>query len=1216
MHKITQFSLKNALAIIIVVIMIVAGGLYATTQLNRESMPDVTIPIVSVATVYPGAAPDDVYNDVTKPIETALQGVPGVKDVTAQSNDSFSMVVAQFGYNIDMDKVEQNVNKAVASVKLPDRAQTPKVARLSMSSIDILKISVTAKGQNYADLAQKVDSKVLPAIKGIDGVGSAAIATDPKSQIRIVFDAEKLKKAGLQVSDIVSQMQAASLSFPVGNVDLGKTVEPVRVSGTVDSIKDIENFVIAKFPTTGEMMGSAFSNVGSAFAQMGQGMASLGQGIGKVGSATGKVAANTGMINGIQKIQGNLVDLKIQKKDTQDTIASLKQQIATIDSQIAALDSSAPDYMAQMGALQSQRGPLAGKLAGMQKALAGIDRGIAQMEAASKNLEKSINKNNAALLKSMQSSSSSSAPKSSGASFGGSNTKGVDIKTFLLKDVATVSYGADKNVVMSRAEGQDAVLISVKKTQDGNTAKVARDVTKKLNELKGQLGPNAKVETVYDASISVNESVNGMVREGLLGALFAVIVILLFLRNWRATTVVAFSIPVSVLTALLSMKLFGVTLNAMTLGGLTVAIGRIVDDSIVVVENIFRNISEGAQRTPEMIAQATHEVSSAITASTLTTVAVFLPLGFVSGMVGKIFMPFALTVTVALLASLLVAVTLIPVLAKYFLLHAPIPSVKEKKPSKFAATYERLLKWGLAHRARIIIGALVLFIASLALIPAIGTGFMPDTAEKYMTVSVQYPEGTKATEVNTTVNAIEKKMGTYKEVTRFQTTIGAAADGSGSNNAAQLFVKVKDIKDFNGFLAKVRRDLTPLTSASDGISINVAKQQSSGMSGGFEISFTGNNPAKVRQASLAFMNSIKDVAHLTNLRDNMGTTRKQLEVIVNQPKAAKYGLSTAMVMGAVQSRLSEQNEGTININSRSINVTYQTDNKTYKTAESIGNITLQAPTGDVLAVKDVAEIKSIDTPVKILTKDGTRYASITGDITVDDTGSVIKEVKSRLKAFKLPAGVTAKVGGTAENMSEAFTQLGLAMGIAVFAVFLCLVIAFGEATAPFVILFALPLAAIGGLFGLWVTKLPLDMPAMIGALMLIGIVVTNAVVFVDRVNQQLKKGQSRHDALMEAGRTRLRPILMTALATIIALLPLASGFGQGSLVSRSLAVIVLGGMTSSTFLTLLVVPVLYDLLESMRDSFNARKAAKAVHAEQTERASDDDALGDEEQSAR
>lgn len=1201
MNKITRFSLKNALAIIIVVIMIAAGGLYSASQLNRESMPDITIPIVSVATVYPGAAPDDVYNKVTKPLETALRGVKGVKSVTAQSNDSFSMIITEFGYSEDMDKAEQNIEKAVQAVKLPDLAQTPSVSRLSMSSGDMLKISVTSKGEKYTELSDKVNTKLLPALKGIDGVGSATVATDPKTQIRITFDSKKLKKEDLKVSDIVQQMQAASLAFPAGTVDLGKTSEPVRVSGTVDSVADIENFVIAKYPTTASMMGDAFGQVGTAFSQVGKGMSALGQGIGKVGSATGKVAANTGLVNGIQQIQGNLVDLKLQKKDAENGIAALQQQIAMLNGQIQALDPTAPGYDAQLSALNQQKTALETKVQSIQGGLTQINGAITKMETTEKSLQKSINKNNAELMKSAQTSSASQ-PSASGSSssMGTSKSSKINIDTVKLKDVATVTYGPDNNVVMSKANGQDAVLISVKKTQDGNTVTTAKAVRAKLASMKSQLGPNTQINVIYDASDSVNQSVDGMVTEGLLGAFFAMLIILLFLRNWRATTVVGFSIPVSVLTALLSMKLFGVTLNAMTLGGLTVAIGRVVDDSIVVVENIFRNIQEGAARTPEMIAEATREVSSAITASTITTVAVFLPLGFVSGMVGKVFMPFAITVTVALLASLLVAITLIPVLSRYFLMHAPIASVKERKPSKLAQTYERVLNWGLNHKARMIVGALALFVASLALIPAIGTGFMPSSSENYMTVAVEYPQGAKATTVNETVTAIERKLKGYQEVSQFQTTVGTAADGSGSSNTASIFIKGKDnVKDFDSFVTKVRKDLTPIEKANKDVSIVTTKQQSiSGMSSGLQVTFTGSNQAKLKEAADGFMKAIADVPNLENLKNDSGTSRKQVEVVVDQRKAAKYGLSTAMVMGAAQAELSSQDVGTIDINSDAMTVTYQTDDNKLSSPEEVGNIKLSAPTGDTIAIKDVASVKNVDTPVKVVTKDGQRYAEVTADITSSDTGTVIKEVNKRLATYKLPKGVSAKTSGVAERMTEAFGQLGMAMLVAVFAVFLCLVIAFGEATAPFVILFALPLAAIGGLFGLFIARLPLDMPAMIGALMLIGIVVTNAVVFVDRVNQQLKKGLSRHDALIEAGRTRMRPILMTALATIIALIPMASGLEHGALVSQSLAVIVLGGMASSTFLTLLIVPVLFDALESLRDKFRARRANRdAAHDE-------------------
>lgn len=1187
MNKITRFSLKNALAIIIIVVLIAAGGWYSASQLNRETMPDITIPIISVATPYPGAAPKDVYNDVTKPIETALRSVKGVKNVTAESDDSFSMVVAEFGYSDDMDKVGQNVNKALSGMTLPDMAVKSTVTRMSMSSGDVMKISITGAQADSAALAEKVKTQVLPALKTIDGVGKARIETDPKAHVKIVFNADKLRKKNLKVSDIIDQMKATTLSFPVGTVDLGSTAEPVRVSGTFDTIDDIKNFTIARYPTTSEMMGDAFSGLGKEFASLGQGIGSLGKGLGTLGQTTGRVAASTGMVDGLQQIQAQMVDLKIERSQMKTQITGVQKQIDALDAQIKALDPASPTYAQDRGALEAKKGPLSGQLTGLKKGLSGIETGISKMTAAANKLQKNIDKNNAALKKAQAAgaNASSSMNMSSGSS-SMSMKSGMDVKTIPLKDVATVTYGTDDTVVMSRANGKPSVLLAVKKTQEGNTVKVADGVKKKLKELAPRLGSDVKTTVLYDASTSINDSVSSMVREGLLGALFAVIIILIFLRNWRATAIVGLSIPVSIFTALLCMKFFNITLNVMTLGGLTVAIGRIVDDSIVVVENIFRHIQEGAERTPQMIEESTHEVSSAITSSTITTVAVFLPLGFVSGITGKIFMPFAITVTVALLASLLVAVALIPVLSKYFLLHAKVP--KEKPTGRVGKWYEHILSWGLAHRGIMIGGAFVLFVASLALIPVIGTGFMPDTSDKYLDIKVAYPAGTKAPTVDTTVRKVEKVLDGYKEVAGYQSTVGLAADGSGATNKGSVYVKLGSVDNVAPLLARARRDMARTVKGIDGASVTVNKVEASGMGGGLEVTFTGENTNALKQASSGFKKEIADIKGIANLTDNLGQTRKQLDVTVNQAKAAEYGATTAMVLGTVQNRLSEQEAGTITLNDDATTVSYTTDDNRLATAREVGSLKMDTPTGDRIPISKIATITDVDTPISVLTKNGTQYASVAGEITASDSGAVISEVKKRLASYDLPAGVKANVGGEAEMMNESFTQMGIALTVAVFAVFLCLVLTFGEATAPFAILFALPLAVIGGLFGLWIAGLPLDMPALVGALMLIGIVVTNAVVFIDRVRQQQKKGLTRHEALMEAGRTRMRPILMTALTTIIALIPLASGFGQGSLISQSLAVIVLGGMTSSTLLTLLIVPALYDLLESWRDKWRAR----------------------------
>jgi HAE1 family hydrophobic/amphiphilic exporter-1 len=739
--------------------------------------------------------------------------------------------------------------------------------------------------------------------------------------------------------------------------------------------------------------------------------------------------------------------------------------------------------------------------------------------------------------------------------------------------------------VGSRANGKQAALIDIVKTADANTVDVSDGVRKLLPDLQKGLPGGAKFLTVYDGAKSINASIAGMMREGLLGALFAVIVILIFLRNGRATLIAAISIPLSVVTAMVLLKQIGVTLNIMTLGGLTVAIGRVVDDSIVVIENIFRHLQRGDARTPETIRAAASEVTGAITSSTLTTVAVFLPLGLVTGVIGKVFLPFALTVALSLLASLLVAVTVAPLMAKWMLLNAKVP--KEHGEGRVMGAYRKVLTWSLDHRWVILTGAFALFIASLALIPVIGTGFVPENKEKYVNVEVTYPEGTKSTVVDGAVKQIEKLIVADKNVALYEATIGGSNDfssmrgGSGGSNTASLMIRLSDNADTEALLAKLRKESLPLEK--DGAQIVYSRVDASGTNSQLEVMVTGDSLADIRAASDAIEAKLKTVDGLENVKSNLGVSRKQLQVDVNQSEAAYYGLNAAMVAGTVRGYVAEQKAGSIKLAGKPTDVVYALKLDDIKKATQMRNLELSTPLGDTIPLKKIAAVVETGSPVAVLTRNGEQYAAVSARITERDSGGVISRVKSEIATLKLPKGVQTEIGGAAEQMSESFRQLGMAMLIAIGAVYLVMIIAFGEATAPLAIMMSLPLAVVGGLVGLLVAGLPLDIPAMIGALMLIGIVVTNAIVLVDRVQQKRRAGMPRREALVEAGATRMRPILMTAVATVMALAPLASGLAEGALISQGLAVIVIGGLTTSTALTLIVVPVAYDLLEGITE---------------------------------
>ncbi len=1172
MNHLTRFSLKNSAVIIIASLLVVVGGLYSASELKRETMPDVSIPIVAVITPYPGAAPADVHDKISEPFEQAISRVDGIKHTNSVSSDSVSVIVAEFGYSADMDKAEADVLAAAKSVELPETALEPTTKRVSMGSSPILRFAVASAATPEA-IQEAVRDELVPAIEAVDGVGEVSVSDERDDKVKIVFDEKKLRREGLTAEGVIQQLRAANLSFPVGEVAVGSAEEPVRVSGSFESVEELRDFQVAVYPDSNKLMGEAFAAIGQGMGQLGQGMGRLGGAVGQLGGAVGQLGAGVGgmgrslgmqigLTAALQEVQAQSLEAKIGLSSLQSTMRDLESAGAT----------DTPAYQqAQAGSAQ-----LSGAIAALNDAAASLS---AQLKAAQ---TAAANAGAPQAAPRVQSSSGGSmrAPSAGAVDIGEP-----EISTVPLGDVAKVRHTAQTDGVFSRAKGEPAVLVEVVKTQDANTVDVSNAVREAVEEALPVLPGGATATYTYDGAININRSISDMVQEGLLGALFAFIVILVFLRNIRSTLIAAISIPLSIVLALLFMRFAGVTMNVMTLGGLTVAIGRVVDDSIVVIENIFNHLQRGSERTVDLVRAATSEVAGAITSSTLTTVAVFAPMLLVSGIVGKIFTPFALTVAVALLASLLVSLTIVPLLAKWWLLNAKVRE-RDEQATRTGVFYRRLLAWSLDHPGVVVISATLLFAGSLALIPVIGTGFMPPATEKFINVEVEFPPEKSPTDVDAVLRLMEARLAARDDVEFYTATVDEETGfnmqkgGVTSGNKGRVFARLEADGDLDATMEELRRIGRPFTA--DGARVVVSQVDMSGASANaLDIVVTG--PMEQIESSVPLIvDALEGVPGLENVTSNLAEKRPQVTVDVDQAAAASHGLNAAMVAGAVRGYVADQSAGTTKIDGDTVEILYRTKLAAVRTADDLGAKKLTTPLGERIAISDVADVRQVSTPVSIRSYDTNEYASVTGAITERDTSSVIKAAEERIDGLDLPSGVEVDVAGVAQMMSDSFRQLGIAMIVAVFAVYIVMVLTFGEAIAPLAIMFSLPLAVIGGVLGLFIAGIPLDMPAMIGVLMLIGIVTTNAIMFVERVHQRLAEGFERREALLDAGANRMRPILMTALTTIMALVPMASGFKAGALMSQSLAIVVVGGLATSTVLTLVVVPVVYDLLEALK----------------------------------
>ncbi|MGV2921453.1 efflux RND transporter permease subunit [Streptomyces alfalfae] len=771
-------------------------------------------------------------------------------------------------------------------------------------------------------------------------------------------------------------------------------------------------------------------------------------------------------------------------------------------------------------------------------------------------------------------------------------------KPVRLGDVASVEQKPATATSITRTNGEPSLAVAVTMDQDGSAVAISDAVKDKLPELREDLGSGAELTVASDQGPAVSKSIEGLTTEGALGLVFAVIVILVFLASIRSTLVTAVSIPLSVVLALIVLWTRDLSLNMLTLGALTIAIGRVVDDSIVVLENIKRHLGYGEERQ-EAILKAVREVAGAVTSSTLTTVAVFLPIGLVGGMVGELFGSFSLTVTAALLASLLVSLTVVPVLSYWFL--RPPKAVRGVDPeearrkaeekesrSRLQRMYVPVLRFATRRRFTSLVIAVVVLIGTFAMAPLLKTNFFDQGEQEVLTIKQELKPGTSLAASDAAAKKVEKTLSGIDEIKDYQVTVGssgfmAAFGGSTDTNQASYTLTLKDKASYDTTQDRVEEELGKLSgigrtsiSAGDGFG-----------SQDLSVVVKAADADVLRKASDQVRDEVATLDDVTDVQSDLSQSVPRISVKGNAEAAAAGFDETTLGQAVAQAvRGTTSGKATLDDTERDVVI------KAAKPAKTLAELK-RLPLGPGVKLGDIAEVELVDGPVSMTRIDGARAATITAKPTGDNTGAVSADLTKKLDALKLPDGATATIGGVSEDQEEAFANLALAMLAAIAIVFMLLVATFRSLVQPLILLVSIPFAATGAIGLLLATGTPMGVPAMIGMLMLIGIVVTNAIVLIDLINQYRAQGHGIVEAVVEGGRHRLRPILMTALATIFALLPMALGItGEGGFIAKPLAVVVIGGLITSTLLTLLLVPTLYAMVELRKERRRDKRAAK------------------------
>ncbi|WP_270165484.1 efflux RND transporter permease subunit [Paenibacillus sp. SYP-B4298] len=765
----------------------------------------------------------------------------------------------------------------------------------------------------------------------------------------------------------------------------------------------------------------------------------------------------------------------------------------------------------------------------------------------------------------------------------GAEASAAGSQPLVLSDIAEIRTSTSSDELV-RFNGEPSYVVEVVKEQDANTADVADAVKEALAayEQSGELN----VHVITDLGKEINKSVDGLVKEGLYGALFCVLIIFLFLRNVRATLISILSLPISIFATIAVLNQMDYTLNIMTLGGIAVSIGRIVDDSIVVIENIFRWRQEkGDQLKGKALAyQATKEVIGPVASSTIATVVVFAPLAFVGGIIGEFFRPFSIAVVISIVTSLLVAIMLIPVLgSRYF------RNVKaHKEPSWLADRFERIIRGALKRKKTVLAAAVALLIGSLSLIPALGVVFFPASATPNATIELVLPAQSSLEQTDNVTAKIEHYVQELTGLESYQASVGSSGASpilsAGGKNKATVNVQFAEGTDMKHVVEQLNAELPDVAAAvvpDTAVQVKEGEQQGPPTGNTIEVNLYSSNVESLAEASKQVEALLKQNGDVKDIANNMNEVTPKWGIELNQ-EGIDLNVSPYLVMQTVGERLRPVDAGTYTLDnkSRSITVSYKQDIVSREQLESIPIATQ----GGIRQLKEIADITEEHAWITVNHDDGRMYAKVSATVkNEDEVSAVTKRVEADLNSLVFPEGVEANVGGGLEMISEGFVNIGIAMGAAVGLVFLVMSITFGGLRTPLIIMSSLVFIPVGALGALLIAGQPLSMSGMIGMLMLVGIVVTNAVVLLDRVENNRASGMGLTEAIVEASKTRLRPILMTACATMLALVPLALSGSTTSLISGGLAITVIGGLFSSTMLTLIVVPVIYHLAWSRHD---------------------------------
>jgi HAE1 family hydrophobic/amphiphilic exporter-1 len=1056
MRRLIEIATERRITVVMLMVAVGLFGMVSLSRLNLNLLPDVSYPTLTIRTELTGAAPVEVENLVTKPIEEAVGVIRNVRLVRSVSRSGQSDVTLEFLWGTDMDVAGVEVREKLDLLFLPLEASRPLLLRFDPSSEPIIRLGLLY--QESADAADSsearlkslrrlAEDRIKTDLEAEEGTAAVKVSGGLEDEIQIQVDQQKLSQLGIGIEQVADRIRAENVNLSGGRLEEGDQRFLVRTLNEFESVAEFSDAIVA--------------------------------------------------------------------------------------------------YVAG--------------------------------------------------------------------------------RPVYLRDIATVERGYKEREAITRVKGRESVELAIYKEGDANTVQVANRLEERLNRVRESLPADIELVKIYDQSRFISSAVDNVRNAALIGGLFAIIVLYGFLRDARSTTIVGIAIPVSVIGTFLLMYTNGVSLNIMSLGGIALAVGMLVDNSIVVLENIVRKREQG-EGIVESATNGTSEVASAVVAATLTTVAVFFPMVFISGIAGQLFRDQALTVTFALAFSLIVALTVIPMLSSLGAGSRYVDEKENEPPGRFtriiasvvrafgfvfvgvrwlfwallwlptqlfqrfyravAAVYPALLRWSLQHRAAVVVSAVLIFAGSMALVPRLGTELIPQLSQGEFNVDLRLPPGATLAETD---RAIRAAQGATQDIDTVALDYSVAGTGNrldanpvdAGDNTGTLSVALvpgAGRSDETAAMEAMRRELSGIP----GVQYEFSRPSLLSFSSPLQVEIAGYDLEELALVSQAVVSQMADDDRFTDIRTTVENGNPEIQIVFDQERAAKLGLAVRDIADRVVSSVRGEVATRYSWRDRKIDVLVRSVDTRQSSIDEIRGLIVNPESARPVTLEAVATVDIARGPAEIRRVAQERVAIITANVAYGDLGAAAATAGRILDRIPMPPGITAAVSGQSEEMQESFTSMQFAFALAIFLVYLVMASQFESLIHPFVILFTIPLALVGAVLALFVTGTTINIVAFIGVIMLAGIVVNNAIVLVDLINQLRAKGKDRFDAIMEAGTARLRPILMTSMTTALGLLPMALGFGEGSEVRTPMAITVIGGLLVSTLLTLLVIPVVYSLLDRKR----------------------------------